>query len=148
MGILTDDYGYYSPFKCFVATALTLVLAMGSCEVLNRYTYSEGARSGVINKFSNKGWLFKTWEGQLALEGIVSSGTHTGANVWDFSLDRGARHGEDVGALAEEMQHYLEQGCKVELEYIEPGTTWPWRSETDYLVQRVTPTGNCSPLPE
>lgn len=31
------------------------------------YTYSTGERAGFIQKFSEKGWICKTWEGELAL---------------------------------------------------------------------------------
>ncbi len=31
------------------------------------YSYSEGERAGFIQKFSKKGWVCKTWEGELAL---------------------------------------------------------------------------------
>jgi hypothetical protein len=31
------------------------------------WSYSEGERAGYVQKFSSKGWLCKTWEGELAL---------------------------------------------------------------------------------
>jgi len=31
------------------------------------YDYSDGERAGYVQKFSRKGWLCKTWEGELAL---------------------------------------------------------------------------------
>ena len=31
------------------------------------YTYSEGERAGYVQKFSKKGWICKTWEGELAM---------------------------------------------------------------------------------
>lgn len=31
------------------------------------YTYSQGERAGYVQKFSKKGWICKTWEGELAL---------------------------------------------------------------------------------
>jgi hypothetical protein len=31
------------------------------------YTYSHGERAGYVQKFSKKGWICKTWEGELAL---------------------------------------------------------------------------------
>ena len=31
------------------------------------WSYSSGERAGWVQKFSNKGWLCKTWEGELAL---------------------------------------------------------------------------------
>ena len=32
-----------------------------------KFVYSSGERAGYIQKFSKKGWLFKTWEGELAM---------------------------------------------------------------------------------
>lgn len=31
------------------------------------YDYSEGERAGYAQKFSRKGWICKTWEGELAM---------------------------------------------------------------------------------
>src|SRR5262245_23040686 len=31
------------------------------------YTYSSGDRTGYVQKFSHKGWVCKTWEGELAM---------------------------------------------------------------------------------
>ena len=31
------------------------------------WTYSEGERAGYVQKFSRKGWLCKTWEGEIAM---------------------------------------------------------------------------------
>ncbi len=31
------------------------------------WSYSEGERAGYVQKFSKKGWLCKTWEGELAM---------------------------------------------------------------------------------
>lgn len=31
------------------------------------YSYSEGERAGYVQKFSKKGWVCKTWEGELAM---------------------------------------------------------------------------------
>jgi len=31
------------------------------------WSYSEGERAGYIQKFSHKGWLCKTWEGEIAM---------------------------------------------------------------------------------
>jgi hypothetical protein len=30
-------------------------------------TYSSGERAGYVQKFSRKGWVCKTWEGELAM---------------------------------------------------------------------------------
>ncbi len=34
------------------------------------FTYSEGERAGYVQKFSKKGWLCKTWEGELAMANL------------------------------------------------------------------------------
>ncbi|MAZ71736.1 MAG: 6-phosphogluconate dehydrogenase, partial [Flavobacteriaceae bacterium] len=41
--------------------------------------YSEGTRAGELIKFSNKGVLFKTWEGEIS-QGI------SGAQIFQFSV--------------------------------------------------------------
>jgi hypothetical protein len=37
------------------------------------WAYSDGERVGYVQKFSRKGWLCKTWEGELALASIPGS---------------------------------------------------------------------------
>ncbi len=34
------------------------------------FAYSEGERAGYIQKFSKKGWICKTWEGELAMANL------------------------------------------------------------------------------
>jgi hypothetical protein len=42
--------------------------------VLN-WSYSTGERAGWIQKLSKKGWVCKTWEGELALVSLPGTGT-------------------------------------------------------------------------
>ena len=37
------------------------------------YTYSSGERAGFLQKVSKKGWVCKTWEGELQLSAIPGS---------------------------------------------------------------------------
>ena len=37
------------------------------------FSYSEGERAGYVQKFSHKGWLCKTWEGELAMVPVPGS---------------------------------------------------------------------------
>ncbi len=39
------------------------------------WTYSSGERPGYVQKFSKKGWVCKTWEGELALVSIPGTMT-------------------------------------------------------------------------
>lgn len=49
--------------------------------------YSDGARTGTLNKLSYKGFTMKSWEGELNLGGIKSTDTGgVAANVWAFSV--------------------------------------------------------------
>jgi hypothetical protein len=43
-----------------------LVFAIYTWSALT-FTYSRGERAGYVQKFSKKGWICKTWEGELAM---------------------------------------------------------------------------------
>jgi hypothetical protein len=46
-----------------VVIALWIWVALG-------YTYASGQRAGYVQKISKKGWLCKTWEGELAMANL------------------------------------------------------------------------------
>jgi len=52
--------------------ALAVLVAGYFAFVLN-WSYSSGERAGWIQKFSHKGWICKTWEGELALVSLPGS---------------------------------------------------------------------------
>lgn len=124
---------------CIATAVAALTLGLGACHVATQYTYSDGMRVGVVNKVSRKGFLLKTPEGQLALEGIASTGTSIGANVWDFSIARKGRNGETRDDLTALIERYATAGQKVQLHYREVIYAWPWQGDTDYLVDSVQP---------
>jgi hypothetical protein len=144
MSTWRKEYGELSgcSWAVIVVAIVGLVPCLwGGCQMVgNRCVYSEGSRVGRINKVTQKGMIWKTWEGQMALEGILSGGESTAANVWDFSFDRQARHGENVQALVSTATEALNTGQKVKVTYVEMLLVWPWRAETDYLIQKVEPT--------
>ena len=49
-----------------VMVAIVLVVA-GLTWVTLHWSYSDGERAGFLLKFAHKGWVCKTWEGELAL---------------------------------------------------------------------------------
>jgi len=54
--------------KAFLLGIVVLVaLVAGYFAIVLNWSYSTGERAGWVQKFSNKGWLCKTWEGELAL---------------------------------------------------------------------------------
>ena len=58
---------------------LTLVvlalLVAGYFWLALKWSYSSGERAGWVQKFSHKGWICKTWEGELALVSLPGSTT-------------------------------------------------------------------------
>ena len=94
--------------------------------VYRTYTVSEGSRSGTLFKISKKGYLFKTYEGQLHLAG---SQMITNMSTWDFSAKNAAVYAE--------LQKY--EGKLVKCHYKEKIDAFPWQGDTDYLVYKVEP---------
>jgi len=69
------------------------------------WAYSDGERAGVLQKFSRKGWLCKTEEGELA-QYVVAG---VSPQIWLFSVRDPAVAAELKKATGERMQlHYTE----------------------------------------
>ena len=109
---------------------LILLIAIGSIWFWWKfyYTYSDGNRTGLLQKFSHKGNVFKTYEGELVMSSIVSNGNSSIANEkFYFSVAD--------GTLGEKMKNY--EGKKVVLEYEQKNGTLPWRGDSEYIVNSV-----------
>ena len=53
-----------------IVIALLVVAALGSAVWIwgaLHFAYSDGERAGYVQKFSRKGWICKTWEGEVAM---------------------------------------------------------------------------------
>jgi hypothetical protein len=118
---------------------LILIGSVGGClKGCNNWQVSEGERTGMVNKVSTKGYFWKTYEGQMALEGLTSGGSSTSANIWDFSVDEQTRHNENKDEIFRRLQSSMDNGRKVKVKYLEMAYTWPWRSGSNYLIQNVS----------
>lgn len=53
----------------FVILSVLVAIALYIWAVLS-WSYSEGERAGFLQKVSYKGWICKTWEGELSLVAI------------------------------------------------------------------------------
>jgi hypothetical protein len=57
--------------KALLVTVLVVLLAAGGVAAYTwaalSWSYSEGERVGYVQKLSKKGWVCKTWEGELAM---------------------------------------------------------------------------------
>ena len=50
-----------------VLIVAAVVLCAGYVMIALNWSYSKGERIGYVQKFSEKGWLCKTWEGELQM---------------------------------------------------------------------------------
>jgi len=59
---------------CLKIGVLLGLLAVGGLALYTwavfQYDFSEGQRAGYVQKFSKKGWVCKTWEGELAMANL------------------------------------------------------------------------------
>lgn len=111
--------------KILVYGILAIVLACSAyIAVLYYATFSDGTRTGELIKFSHKGYIFKTWEGELS-QGL------SGSQKFAFSVM------DNHPEVIEQMK--INQGKFVKVEYIERYGTFSWWGETNYYITKVTP---------
>ena len=69
------------------------------------WAYSEGERAGVLQKFSSKGWVCKTYEGELALYVVAG----VAPQIWYFSTRDEELAKQLSAAVGEQIRlHYTE----------------------------------------
>jgi hypothetical protein len=92
------------------------------------FDYSKGYRAGLLQKFSEKGVVFKTYEGEMILSSVQSNANVAIASEkFLFSVE------EEV--IAKQMEQT--QGKHVVVHYREKKGTLPWRGESRYIVDSV-----------
>ena len=102
----------------FILLVPALVFGTWSWVTLN-YSYSKGERAGYVQKLSRKGWVCKTWEGELAMANLPG----TMPEIFHFSVrdDSIARLLEkNVGkrvSLTYEQHRGVPTSCFAETEY-------------------------------
>ena len=70
-----------------VSLLIVAVLFTGYTWVLLRWSYASGERAGWVQKFSRKGWICKTWEGEMAMVSMPGSTTEKFLfTVWDDGI--------------------------------------------------------------
>lgn len=53
--------------RLVLSVLIAFALVMGYFAIVLNWSYSTGERAGWVQKLSYKGWVCKTWEGELAL---------------------------------------------------------------------------------
>lgn len=84
--------------------------------------FSEGYRSGELIKFSRKGVMVKTWEGEIS-QGLA------GTNVFSFSVE------DHEKEIIEKLKEY--QGEYLKITYKERYRTFFWWGDTKYFITDV-----------
>ena len=95
-------------------------------------TYEDGVMAGKILRISEKGYVFKTYEGKINLETFGSlKGVSPIAESFDFSVE------SDQDALIKQLHEVALSGERVNLYYIKRYWSFPWRGDTKYFATRV-----------
>ena len=128
-----SSYKIYRMKKAIPILIAILLLIVGGYYLYTQYTYSEGNRAGTLIKFSKKGNVFKTYEGELNQIGL-NQDPKGGLvnNIWTFSV-------KDPAVADALMQM---EGKTVSLHYKEIKHAFAWQGETNYFVDQakiVTP---------
>lgn len=92
------------------------------------FTYSSGNRYGLLQKFSHKGNVFKTYEGEMILSSIRSN-----ANV-ALASEKFLFSVTDKNVANELMNA---QGKFVTVHYQQKNAVLSWRGDTPYIVDSV-----------
>ena len=101
------------------------VLAAGWTWAALSWSYSEGERAGWVQKLSKKGWMCKTWEGELSLVSLPGST----AEKFFFTV-------HDDAVAADITRHI---GKRVALHYEEKvGLPTSCFGETRHFITKVT----------
>ena len=116
--------------KKVIKWLLILIIIFGVSLIYWKYffTYSEGYRAGLLQKFSNKGAIFKTYEGEIILSSVSSNRDVAIASekflftVTNKSLVR---------------QFDTLQGQSVIVHYKQKNASLFWRGDSPYLVDSV-----------
>ncbi len=92
------------------------------------YTYSDGYRAGLLQKFSHKGTIFKTYEGELILSSVAGgSNVVIASEKFYFSVTN------------KKLASHLDtlQGKNVIVHYIQKNSALIWKGDTPYYVDSV-----------
>lgn len=119
--------------KFLVAVALLAILIVGGgVWFASVADYSEGYRVGKVIKLSNKGYVFKTWEGTLDF-GYLQTDPQGGVatRIWDFSVAPGNDQ------VRTDIDAAIAGDYKVKLHYEEKYVKLFWRGDTQHFVVKV-----------
>ncbi len=113
-------------FRWFIS--LLLILLAVFIYIKYFYTYSEGYRAGLLQKFSKKGIIFKTYEGEMILSSVITNKEITIASEKFFFT----MINKDLIRSFDTLQ-----GKDVIVHYIQKNGAVFWRGDSNYLVDSI-----------
>ncbi|MGE0087908.1 MAG: hypothetical protein AB7S50_00350 [Bacteroidales bacterium] len=94
--------------------------------------YERGVMAGKVLRITEKGIVFKTYEGKLNLETFGAlKGASPIAESFNFSVEK------DEAEVIEQLQQVSLSGERVNLHFKKRYLTIPWRGETKYFITKV-----------
>jgi hypothetical protein len=109
-----------------------LMITIGVFSFMYWAVYERGVMAGKVLRVSEKGVIFKTFEGKLNLETFGAlKGTSPIAESFDFSVEK------DQDEIIKELQEVALSGERVNLYFIKRYAVFSWRGETKYFVNKV-----------
>lgn len=118
-----------------VVRAIIILLILGGVitfSFLYWGTYEDGVIAGKILRISEKGVMFKTYEGKINLETFGAlKGTSPIAESFDFSVEKGDKD------LIKQLQTVALSGERVNLYFVKRYARFPWRGDTKYFATRI-----------
>lgn len=94
--------------------------------------YERGVMAGKVLRVTEKGVLFKTYEGKLNLETFGAlKGTSPIAESFDFSVE------SDEKEVIKDLEQVALSGERVNLHFVKRYTTFFWRGDTRYFIDKV-----------
>lgn len=108
------------------------IILLGLFSFLYFGTYESGLMAGKVLRISEKGVIFKTYEGKISLDTFGAlKGVSPIAETFDFSVN-----GSDT-ALIRSLQEVALSGERVNLHFKKRYMKFFWRGDTKYFVTRV-----------
>ncbi len=120
--------------KSFLKKTLLVIGILGMAVLAFLYwaTYESGVMAGKVLRITEKGMIFKTYEGKLNLETFGAlKGASPIAESFDFSVE-----GKEADVI-KTLQDVALSGERVNLHFKKRYAQFPWRGETKYFVTQV-----------
>ena len=116
--------------KKFLSILSVLVVLFLVIFITARYywVFGDGVKAGTLNYIVHKGYIFKTYEGELIQTGLQSKVPNAlQSNEFTFSIDN--------EAVAKRLE--LASGKEVQLHYKEYVGALPWRGYSKFVVDSI-----------